>query len=442
MTALPQLTNAPPLKTLSSLPNGYPRRPLSLSPETKEDDTTSSEEHNTDPFSLNLLNNDNGEDDSDDMDDDSLRGSKSSTALDDRPGGYSGSAPHPSPSTDGSSTPPSQTPFTLTSQTEQPVSDTGEGNAAQDISLTTNRTVGQTYPEYTSGTRSSSRTNKDKIPPPPPRSHHGKRITAGMESSLSQPKQSQYKSRLSFHAHPDNSTSLHTSAIPNISSVSEPPAPDSFSVPLESNTQMTENPRESFQRSPSQNSQHKRPPTPPLSRRHSQMRRSMSTQLKSSGSRLTISSLESDRNDSSEPSSPDRSVKSVTSSLSQERKRISIPPPSSGELQSAVLPAGALTESLNSCTDHRHTQRERRMSSQGNIPPSSLPAAPPPPPPRRARDSSNRRKDGGPVSRKALIEEVPLPQPSNAHDILADLSRLQKEVDDLRGHYENRKVSQ
>jgi hypothetical protein len=31
---------------------------------------------------------------------------------------------------------------------------------------------------------------------------------------------------------------------------------------------------------------------------------------------------------------------------------------------------------------------------------------------------------------------------SNAKDILADLSRLQQEVDSLRGHYENRKVSQ
>lgn len=38
-------------------------------------------------------------------------------------------------------------------------------------------------------------------------------------------------------------------------------------------------------------------------------------------------------------------------------------------------------------------------------------------------------------------DEIPPPQPSNAHDILADLWRLQKEVDDLRGHYEERKVS-
>lgn len=37
---------------------------------------------------------------------------------------------------------------------------------------------------------------------------------------------------------------------------------------------------------------------------------------------------------------------------------------------------------------------------------------------------------------------MPVPLPSNANDILADLSRLQKEVDDLRGSYENRKDSQ
>jgi hypothetical protein len=32
--------------------------------------------------------------------------------------------------------------------------------------------------------------------------------------------------------------------------------------------------------------------------------------------------------------------------------------------------------------------------------------------------------------------------PSSAADVLADLSRLQKEVDDLRGQYEGRKQSQ
>lgn len=61
--------------------------------------------------------------------------------------------------------------------------------------------------------------------------------------------------------------------------------------------------------------------------------------------------------------------------------------------------------------------------------------APPPPPPRRGRDSNTRS------SEPAAAEETPLPQPSNAQDILANLSQLQKEVDDLRGHYESRKVS-
>lgn len=41
-------------------------------------------------------------------------------------------------------------------------------------------------------------------------------------------------------------------------------------------------------------------------------------------------------------------------------------------------------------------------------------------------------------------DSIPVPgpanqPPSNALDILADLTKLQKEVDDLRGHYENRK---
>lgn len=39
----------------------------------------------------------------------------------------------------------------------------------------------------------------------------------------------------------------------------------------------------------------------------------------------------------------------------------------------------------------------------------------------------------------AAENQPPQPQPSNALDILADLTKLQKEVDDLRGHYENRK---
>lgn len=46
------------------------------------------------------------------------------------------------------------------------------------------------------------------------------------------------------------------------------------------------------------------------------------------------------------------------------------------------------------------------------------------------------------MSQLIAVEAARLPQPSNAQDILADLSRLQKEVDDLRGHYESRKVSQ
>lgn len=62
-------------------------------------------------------------------------------------------------------------------------------------------------------------------------------------------------------------------------------------------------------------------------------------------------------------------------------------------------------------------------------------SAPPPPPPRRVRGASNNSSD------TTAKQEEFIPNPSNASDILADLSRLQKEVDDLRGHYEGRKVS-
>ncbi|KAL4767216.1 hypothetical protein BDW60DRAFT_212141 [Aspergillus nidulans var. acristatus] len=67
---------------------------------------------------------------------------------------------------------------------------------------------------------------------------------------------------------------------------------------------------------------------------------------------------------------------------------------------------------------------------------------PPPPPPRRTRvtnhNSDNNQRSSVASEHRADQPENFVPHPSNAKDILADLSRLQKEVDDLRGHYENR----
>jgi hypothetical protein len=235
--------------------------------------------------------------------------------------------------------------------------------------------------------------------------------------------------------------------MPNANAGSPPPAPDYFLTP--SDNQQASGSTDSLQRS---HSQSKRPPTPPLSRRHSQMRRSKSTQSKSSNSRLTMSSIDSESNDSSRPPSPGPSTLSVASSMSQDRKRLSMPPPASAETRAAVgaaaLPAsGTPADSFSpppSAPSSRPTplQPGRRTSSYGSPTTGSFSGAPPPPPPpRRARDSILRASDGG-AEPPATQAETPLPQPSNATDILADLSRLQKEVDDLRGHYESRKVSQ
>ncbi|KAJ5594495.1 uncharacterized protein N7459_000703 [Penicillium hispanicum] len=442
-TVVPQSINDPPLKAPSQVPNGYPRK-SSLSLEIEEGDSTSSDEQTADPFNpdSSVSDNDNGNDDG--GGDDNLKSPKGSAALDDRLPEYFGSIPHSS-YTDGSSArPPSKAPMAPTRHREQSEFGTEDNHMAQDISLSTTRATRQISVDNTSGTSPSGRTSRDKKPPPPPRSHHGKRIsvTADTVQDL-QPRPSQYNNRLSFHAFsPESLASLPTSGTPNATSVSQSPASDYFSMPLES--QMATDSSESLQRSHSQHSHHKRPPTPPLSRRRSQMRRSKSTQSKSNGSRLNMFSLESERYDSSQPPSPGRSVKSVTSSLSQERKRISMPPTSSGELRSAVLPTGIVPDSLSPPPNSRPNPPGRRASSHGNIQPGSLSTIPPPPPPpRRLRDSNNTRSSDSVAAPQTVpTEQATLPQPSNAHDILADLSRLQKEVDDLRGHYESRKVSQ
>jgi hypothetical protein len=400
--------------SVPTVPNGYPGK-SSLSLEVETDDSTSSDDQAADPFNPDSSVSDNDGDDEDDAE-----SPKSSPALVVRPRASSGSAPHPAPSDGSSTTPPSKLPFTPYEHNMR-FADTGASGSSQDSPSTMHRPR-QISAEQDQGT---SRI-KDKKPPPPPRSHHGKRISvAGNTPSTSQAAPPRPDKRRSYPASsPESLTPARASGTPNASSVSNHPTTDYFSV-------QSENPRaadstESLHRS---NSQPKRPPTPPLSRRHSQMRRSKSTQSKSSGSRLTMSSLDSESNDSSQPPSPGPSTRSVASSMSQDRKRISMPP-SSGERP-------GIADSLSPRPSSRSNQAGRRASSYGSIGTGSF-TAPPPPPPRRGRESNTRASDGGPSQ---TTEDIPMPQPSNAQDILADLSRLQKEVDDLRGHYESRKAS-
>ncbi|KAJ5886403.1 uncharacterized protein N7473_009077 [Penicillium subrubescens] len=337
----------------TQLPNGYPKKP-SLSLELETDDSTSSDEQTADPFnpdsSVSDTDNEPGHDGN------IQRRSSTSSALDDRPREFFGSSPHPAPSADGSTATPSfNLPFVpTTTQTIRSGSEirlgSGSSTLQEIVPPPVTRDGGQTQtsrspPEPGTNTSPPSRANKEKKPPPPPRSHHGKRIStstnatantrvnAASSSSHTSPPRS--TNRLSYHASsPESQISTRRAGTPNASSTSQATGADYFSFSVSSEDQQraraphSSYPAESVQRSASQHSQHKRPPTPPLSRRHSQMRRSKSIQSKSSGSRLTMSSRDSESTDSSGPPSPGPSTRSVASSIS-DRKRLSMPPPSS-----------------------------------------------------------------------------------------------------------------
>ncbi|KAJ5510804.1 hypothetical protein N7453_002907 [Penicillium expansum] len=376
-----------PLSTPPIPPNGYPAK-SSISLEREVDDSSSSDEE-TNPFNLVVS--------ATDSEDEINRYKSSAPHEDDRPRESFGSAPHPAPSTDGSPISPDHN---MRSATGAESSYAGRPAARSSLELDASSPSGRA---------------KDKKPPPPPRSHHGRRIGSTATAESSQTARSRSTNRLSIHGSSGNITP----GASHPSSVSLSSAADYFSVPGATGS------TDSLQRSQSQN---KRPPTPPLSRRHSQMRRSKSTQSKTS-SRLNIS-YDSESNDSSLPPSPGPSSRAL------QNKRISMPPPSSGDFQ-ATVPLGDISLNLSPPTNSRPSSLKagRRASSYGSVPGGSS-GPPPPPPPRRTRDSIARSSDV-----MGLKENrTPAPQPSNALDILADLTRLQKEVDDLRGHYENRKV--
>ncbi|KAJ5937421.1 hypothetical protein N7454_004721 [Penicillium verhagenii] len=414
-------STAQPTNTLASSLTSSPSQPIplvpdfprksSLSLEIEEEDSSSSDEQTADPFNPDSSV-------SDTEDDDNIQSSKSS-APGDRPRPSFGSAPHSAPSTDGSPTP--------------------IGSTDQDITPSLNRPTA-VY-EHKQNTSPTSRANRDKKPPPPPRSHHGKRIstTANPPPSLSASKLSPTSSRsnyeLSFQsASPESLATSQPVITPNTSSV-QSPVPDYFSP--QSQSQVATGSNETLSRS---GSQHKRAPPPPLGRRQSQMR-SKSNESKSNISRLALSSPDSEDIDGSQPPSPGPSIISARS-FSRDRNRMSMPPPTSagslGDVRPSTSSAGV--GHLSPPTNSQPPQPGRRTSSYGNIASGSSVAPPPPPPPRRAREGA-RSSEGRPVSQIITTDE-PLPQPSNAKDILADLLRLQKEVDDFRGNYESRKASE
>ncbi|KEY76424.1 hypothetical protein BA78_4533 [Aspergillus fumigatus] len=245
--------------------------------------------------------------------------------------------------------------------------------------------------------------NRDKKPPPPPpKSHHGKLINPSPHATSSQPQgvPPRPTKRFSYHG---------TSSETSLSLTPDTPPSRSSQPRIDYFTPLHDNPApqsaETLRRS---QSQHKRPPTPPLSRRHSQMRRSKSTMSRTNLSRLSMPAGKIEVNAS--------------------------PPSSPGPQAQEPRTAPPMADEAEPDPGQREPPLSRRASQVNPLPP--------PPPPRRNRVSSNHSNSRSQSAQKKQAEDEDfIPRPSNANDILADLSRLQKEVDDLRGHYESRKVS-
>lgn len=267
--------------------------------------------------------------------------------------------------------------------------------------------------------------NRDRVPPPPPKSHHGKLISPDLSiiPPASQTTPGKAASRVSFHG-----PSPGPLASPRITQAT----PDYFGTP----SSQPSAPADTLRRS---QSQYKRPPTPPLSRRHSQMRRSKSALSKPSPSQLSVSHSTIETT-ASTPSSP--GSRSLTPSLrSRDSRSDQIIPDDSNPnftLQSEnIAPSSMQSTEVSGLGSQPNPRTASKRSSLLNT-------LPPPPPPRRTRGSNHSNDNNRPAGlRSEQRADEPgdfASHPSNATDILADLSRLQKEVDDLRGHYENRRA--
>lgn len=259
--------------------------------------------------------------------------------------------------------------------------------------------------------------SKDKKPPPPPKNHHGKLINPPSQTPPAEStKRFSFQASSSESSFPRAPSSPHSSKLPVQSE-------DYFSPDLSGNENLK--PQDTLEHS---QPQHKRPPTPPLSRRHSQMRRSKSTLSKTNRLSMPVG-MEA----ASESPPPSPGTSSLTPS-SQQASRLNLQTDENMKYtpDHVQAPASPTVEApgLSRMTSFRRT---------GQGPSSSV--APPPPPPRRGRHSNENAQPTSTILPGKTEQEDTFPHPSNANHILEDLSRLQREVDALRGQYE-RKVSQ
>ncbi|EEH34924.2 hypothetical protein PAAG_05971 [Paracoccidioides lutzii Pb01] len=300
--------------------------------------------------------------------------------------------------------------------------------------------------------------------PPPPKPRRGKPIehNTGQASPLT-------SSSISHHSASPITLSISSPALLQQSRIDvNKPLPQ----PLVDNifSSMTAKDSDKGDDSASPLLQHKRPPTPPLTRRHSQMKSNISDLSRKNSSRLSTIPTATNNNLLNTPSS---TLKTPPPLPSRRKDRES----STYSSSDATL--------LSSPQELLHyTQRQRSDSSkEDSSDKSSLRSVetisaisnkrtshgpPRPPPPRRgggsgcrasldeirpvtfsvensptisaaaATDTATRTRNHIEVSKRASLD---IPPQSHATDILADLSRLKKEVDDLRGRYEGRQAS-
>ncbi|KAL1962746.1 hypothetical protein VTN77DRAFT_9200 [Rasamsonia byssochlamydoides] len=284
--------------------------------------------------------------------------------------------------------------------------------------------------------RSISGERKSK--PPPPKTRHGKLINPDGSSSAS--------------------TTRPAEALPSSSLSQQQGSPSEASVPLSSEHRSslplvkaspddarTTDESSSLKRAPSQS---KRPPTPPLTRRHSQIKHSKSaSQDHPRQISLPPAGLGSQ---APGPTSPglrtpprppsrryDKSLGIHSDTFSQPKSPLSQDPSTPWNLPQTEDSGTGVSSPPSRMPSVKRTPSGSTTSGSG--------MPPPPPPPRRIRASSKGSTGSAhPASVQSDREEEQgdeLPRPSNAEDILADLTRLQKEVDELRGQYESRKAS-
>ncbi|KAL2063918.1 hypothetical protein VTL71DRAFT_4412 [Oculimacula yallundae] len=283
--------------------------------------------------------------------------------------------------------------------------------------------------------------------PPPPSSRHGKLIKVelrdeGTSSALqSPPTPGSITSQHYFSSSPRSQTDLNKPL---------PPAPtrashdsDRESVFDKESAGKTPEPP-----SPSSSIRKKNPPAPPLARRHSQM--ISDSKLTRDPTRLSLkpeeetsrSYVEENRRPSADsikapPPPPSRRPGSIRGSSHAgltSPSTVSLPPPPPARGSSRSF-SGGKPPSILSLDLSSASKRTPAM-------------APPPPPPRHSRRSmevqspTNSQRPSGEYlrqssesARRGSQQEAPLEiseQPPNKHDILADLSKLQREIDALR----------